>query len=208
MFVEFFVVGSILFWALTFTLFVVLTAFVASENNFFATVSVIAYILAINLFGDAHTLMWVKDNAGPLLIGAIVYLIVGIGWSIWKWWFFNMDIAEKLLQVKRDILGPLAMKDTEIPADKIAKFYSERDILQINGRPVEFPVRALRYKSRIIGWMSYWPLSLLCTLLDDFFRKLYHRIYSFLQKQYQAITERVFGKFNHTDTAAKNTDRK
>lgn len=47
-------------------------------------------------------------------------------------------------------------------------------------------------KSAIIAWISYWPLSLLATLLNNPFRRLFEYTYSLVANAYDEIGKRHF----------------
>lgn len=50
-------------------------------------------------------------------------------------------------------------------------------------------------KTRIIMWMSYWPVSALWTLINDPLHRLYNFIYNRLESVYTAIAAHVMRKF-------------
>ena len=52
--------------------------------------------------------------------------------------------------------------------------------------------RARDYKSSILLWMSFWPLSALWTALDDLIKELFENIYQYLSSILQSIADRAF----------------
>ncbi len=55
-------------------------------------------------------------------------------------------------------------------------------------------VMASENKGRIISWMSYWPLSLVWTFLDQPVKRLFTWIYNRTSKVYERIHAHVFGE--------------
>lgn len=95
------------------------------------------------------------------------YIGIGIIWSIFKWYFF--------LQNKKDYF--LKKKERE-------------------GKNFEFDARdipqAKRNKSRIITWMSYWPFSMLWTLINEPVKKTFRFIYSKIEGLFQKMSNSTF----------------
>lgn len=179
-----------------------MTFCIDSERPGGATASIILYVAAINLFGNAHTLLWIKENSTLAVVATAAYILIGIIWSFGKWYFFNKEISEQVLIAKRNLLGSAANEETEIPEDKLRTWHMYlSEIKYKSSRILKFPIRALDHKGRITAWMAYWPISATWTLLDDFVRNLYRKIYSLLQARYEAITKKVFGKFHDKDFA-------
>jgi len=55
-------------------------------------------------------------------------------------------------------------------------------------------VKASENKGRIVSWMSYWPLSLVWTFLDQPVKRLFTWIYNRTSKVYDRIHDHVFGE--------------
>jgi hypothetical protein len=51
-------------------------------------------------------------------------------------------------------------------------------------------------KASIIAWISYWPLSLLATLLNNPFRRLFEYVYSLVANAYDKISQKHFKSLN------------
>jgi len=49
-------------------------------------------------------------------------------------------------------------------------------------------------KSKIAMWITYWPLSLLWSLIDDFIHKLIKEFVRRLQFLYDGIAKKVYAK--------------
>jgi hypothetical protein len=60
-------------------------------------------------------------------------------------------------------------------------------------RKDSYQVQASENKGRIISWMSYWPLSLAWTFLDQPVKRLFTWIYNRTSKVYDRIHDHVFG---------------
>jgi hypothetical protein len=77
-----------------------------------------------------------------------------------------------------------------------------KDRLGYRGGTLAEAPHARDNKSRIMRWMSFWPVSMLWSFLDDFikrvFKTIYHRISSFLQR----ISDNIWAK----STASEDLD--
>ena len=108
-------------------------------GGFFSTLTLAACILLYYFFGSSedvrNILIYLKDHPGQALLRVGIYIVLGLVWSIFKWYFFLHNKNEYLTK----------------------KFEND------NLRESDFP-KAKNNKSRIISWMSYWPFSAFWTL--------------------------------------------
>ncbi len=58
-----------------------------------------------------------------------------------------------------------------------------------------------QHKSEIIFWMTYWPVSLIWTCIDDIVKKLFEHIFNVIRSSLQGISDRAF-KIYDEDTKA------
>ena len=90
-------------------------------------------------------------------------------WSFVKWWLHVNKLADRI-------------------ASEQAKWESRRnyrlDRPQISDN-----------KDRIATWVTYWPISVIWSLLDDFIKHLMQQLVMSLRKAYEAITNSAFKKF-------------
>src|SRR5205823_5639912 len=105
----------------------------------------------------------------PVLTALYVsgYFLAGAAWSIVKWWFAETNRVREA----RD------------------EFRESRDIRTWSEFIKNRKSDPTNYKSDIIAWITFWPFSLVWTLLNDPVRRLCRRIYDELQGVYQRITD-------------------
>jgi hypothetical protein len=113
-----------------------------------------------------ETWLWIKTNPGILVLVAMAYLALGTGWAVIKWWSY---VRKQLRNWKPRNYGTGATEPQRILVKE--------------------------HKSRIMTWMSFWPMSLLWTLLNDPIRKLFTEIYTRISGTLQKIADREYEKF-------------
>lgn len=203
---EFFVLGSFWFWGLMGLTFLLLLIEVANEQWGFAALTMIATVVTLQLFGDVSVLAWIKDNPVQFASGLVGYLGVGVVWAFIKWYLHVASKREEYDDLKRTFMKEQGLVATLIPEDKRVEwarfvcknkqaYYthtnSDKTCLK-TAKELTAPPSAREHKSRIMSWMAYWPWSALWSLLDDFLRKLYERIYRVIVGTLQRIAEFAF----------------
>lgn len=196
---ELFMVGTFWFWALIIAEIVLLFMFVEYENGVGATVSLIVFAAALQWFGDTDIIGFVVAN--PLKLVAIVasYFLLGAIWGTAKWWIFVRDRLEEYEELRDDFLrnkGLPTGQTVPVTYRQEWKQMLERSRSYRDGRTLSEAPRARDNKGRIMRWMSFWPVSMLWSFLDDFvkrvFKTIYYRIANFLQR----ISDNMFAKAN------------
>jgi hypothetical protein len=102
-----------------------------------------------------------------LAIFIATFAILGAAWSVFKWFKFVNSQSKSYME-------------------KYGATLTEGQMADLKGE-----ISVSNNKSHIIGWMVFWPWSLLWTLTGDFF----NTIYDTLANVYQRITDRSVGKF-------------
>jgi hypothetical protein len=136
--------------------------------------------VAINYFKIFNILEFVRNNYLQALTFVSLYVFIGVIWSFIKWICF-------LLEFKR-IINELKNKYPNCSSEEIIKNnYSVIDKFGIrNGKP-----KTAENKARIIAWMSFWPMSVISTLLNDPIRRLFIFIYNSFSGLYQKISDKI-----------------
>ncbi len=137
--------------------------FVATEKGAWATISVLLFVALSHFVAGVDVVGMVTNNWLSIIFYSIAYLVVGSVWSFAKWFFYLRGRRTDFLERKK--------------WDKSAKI----DIPQASDN-----------KSRIIRWLSYWPVSIVWTLIDDFITKIFTEIYNTFSGYYQKIADSVF----------------
>jgi hypothetical protein len=148
-------VGTFWFW---FTVVISSIIFIASiENDHYATPSILAIVLG--------ALFWKTIIAIAIVIG--IYALVGIVWSLFKWFRYVQKISTQF-------------------TERYGKTLTESQL-----RDLKNEVRVSQHKARLTGWIAWWPWSLTWGLTGDLFNSLY----DFMVNIYQKIVDSALGKF-------------
>lgn len=133
-----------------------------------ATMIVIVFLLLYFFFGSkeqfVQALFFVKDNPVTIILMSISYFFIGIIWSIVKWYFYLQ--GWKMYYFKKE------SKKNGISSGNIPK--------------------GSENKNRIITWISYWPFSMLWTIINEPARKISMYIYSKIEGIYDKMAKSVF----------------
>ncbi len=199
MWLSLFVIGTLWFWLLLAAAAVVMAVCVAREAFGRATLTLVATLAVLTLFGDFNVLSWLRHHSVSFLIYLSVYLAAGTAWSVAKWWFFVRNLRAGYDEGKLRFLRENKVDGTAIPAElregwrRNAHRYMPDRLGRLAPDISEGVVpRARDYKGKIMSWMIYWPLSLIGTLIDDPIRKLFQAIFNAIQGAFQRISDRAF----------------
>ena len=203
---ELFVLGTFWFWALIAAEIILLFMFVEWENGFGATVSLIVFAAALQWCGDTNIIGFIFDNPLRLLAVVAAYFLLGGIWGTVKWWIFIRDRLEEYEELRDEFLRNKGLTEGTTVPQQFRREWKENlernRSYSLHGRSLADAPRARDNKSRILRWMSFWPVSLLWSFLDDFvkriFRSIYQRIHNFLQR----IADNMWAKSTVADDLA------
>lgn len=159
---EFFALGTLGFWLLCSLISVIFIVALENENHWFPTCLTLAFGA---VYWKALTTLALSWHA--LALGLLVYAVIGIVWSMFRWFRFVKAKADYFREQHGSSL-------TDSQRQDLAR-----------------EIRASHNKSRITGWIAYWPWSLVWNLTGDFFKMIYEG----LQGVYQKISDKAIGKF-------------
>jgi hypothetical protein len=182
-------VGSIGFW-ITLVVFGIIMAELADRDEGIpATIIAVITFLAWFWLEGINPIDWIIQDPVRTILCIVGYFVVGIIWSIAKWWLFCMN-ARRLAD--RYALEFQAISNfKEYLADWNEFLYNHYNIR--NGKIIPL---AIENKSRIILWMSYWPSSMVWTLINDPVRRVFLSIYNLLGGMLQSISNSTFKGFD------------
>lgn len=136
--------------------------------SFIAGFALFQFATSLNPFG------WLKDNALVFTVYFLIYLVVGFGWSIFKWFrFIRMQYKEYLFE-KKNHLG----------IHGYDSHYFEK-----------FPPKASKHKARIVRWIIAWPISVFWAVMRDLVVWCGEKIYDLAGRIYQKISDLAFKDF-------------
>lgn len=182
---ELFALGTLWFWILVAVEIVLLIIFVENENGWGSSISLLIFAGLLQWAGGVNIIGYVTSN--PLKIAAflVCYFIFGTGWAAVKWWLFVRDRIEEAKEWRNDWLKSRGIKDDVIPADLRQDF----DIAMQR----RFPRPLIRkYKADFLMWMTFWWISMIWSLIDDFVKRIFKEIYYKIANSLQNMTDRMW----------------
>ena len=167
-----------LLYASSFIVSVVLIALIDHDFWFGATIVGAAGVVLLHFFAAGWSL-WNFAWANPMLLVWYVagYVMVGICWSVFRWWQFMLDSVER----------ELASKKRWIESNASSKVKSTVCLEYSYSRP-----EASSNIEKLIGWMTYWPWSGFWFLLNRPFKWLVRQ----LSGVYDAIGKSVYARMD------------
>lgn len=169
------------------------------EREGIATTAV-SIALALLLWNYGHNIWeFVKSDYLTTTLFVLGYLIAGVVWSFLKWnekvkkvFGEFKAVKDKYIAKKGKIETQEEVKDfSSYLVDKTTwrsgSFYGRKTMAEI----VEvITPKGIDNKSTIVAWISYWPLSLLATLLNNPFRRLFEYVYTLVSGLYDRISKK------------------
>lgn len=186
-----FVFGAVGFWILVLVAFILLMLCVQFERYLFAFCTVGATLAFLYFCGNSGIIEWIAANPLQIVLAIVVYILAGTGWSLGKWFLFVVDRKEKLIEFKDEWLR-------ENPEGDFKAYFNSDKIIYREGKNAHirqhYGVPEPRdHKVRILGWMGWWPWSLLNALLFEFFKRVFQHVYNSLAGVFRRIAKRVYG---------------
>lgn len=185
--------SSAYFWIL-FGAFIVLMIGTAKELTTLSIIATVSAIALLHFVTDFDMVQFAKNHTKQILIWTAVYFPIGILWSFLKWYFKLQDAKSHILEQKNYKLKEFAedfnrsiQKHKEEKVDSAPYIQSSWESYVKYNRP-----KVSDYKSSIINWISYWPCSMLWTLLDDFVTRIAKQIYNHISGTFNKISDKVF----------------
>jgi hypothetical protein len=161
---------------------------------------IISFVLALLLWNYGKDLWaFVSTNIATTIYFSLGYIILGMGWSMLKWNEFVKKKVEKFKAKRAEYLEQnKKFNDTDKIHLKGICDYLRNHGFKVWGTEVDsmkdivvkIMPNGTDNKSSIIAWISYWPLSLTATLLNNPFRRLWLYIYSLCSGVYDKISMR------------------
>ena len=159
---------------------------------------ILSFVLALLLWNYGKDIwFFVSTNIATTIYFSLGYIILGMGWSILKW---NEFVKKKVNLFKTKRAEYLDQNKNFNEEDSI-HLHNLCDKLRVYGFKVwgsqvknmkdivvQIMPNGTDNKASIIAWISYWPLSLTATLLNNPFRKLWLYIYSLCSGLYDKIS--------------------
>lgn len=152
---------GIWFWSLVILEFCLLTWFVEEDWPAPSIASLIIFILCLWWLADIPIWSWIHDNPFSLFKYFVYYLVIGIVWSICKYYFALKKVRE-IVKEKRIYYDKMEDK----PKTFKEHLHQQRTY---DDNSHKFEDTA----TNLIFWASFWPPSMVWTILNDPIKKLF-----------------------------------
>lgn len=198
-----FAFGSLFWWLLILGASALIVLGLDQDKPRISTAVLAGTFLALFIFGDARETIWpyLQLNPYKITIFLLGYLVIGGVYGIYRWWVectnHNYNFENFTRNFLKDYGKTGTVVDEELkPAFVSAMLNSKFKIWNKaeNAYVPEARIWAWDNKGRIISWMTYWPWSLVWHVLNDFFRRIFRRMYQCITAVLDGITKRVFAK--------------
>ena len=198
---EFLLSLPILFSAIVLALIVAIAILVELENATWASVLVTAALVFIGVTSFDKSWAFIKLNALDILMYSGYYVLAGIVWSLIKWKLYISASARRFNKVKREFLE--INKSIGDKWNIWIDYLNDSSILtnnqygsypfKIHDEPEDIlrkiTVNAGEKKGVIISWISYFPMSLAATFLNDPFRRFFSWLFDMLSGIYDRMAK-------------------
>ena len=171
------------FWLVCAASLIWLFAAVYDDHYVQATVDLVLLVVLMSVTGNLHIAgVWafVQHNPAAIVIGILGYLSVGVTWSLVKWRLMLRKFKALLVQSNR--------KNADNPsAEKSVPYSLEAKGVRL--KDGKFTLQVDDFKSKIIGWMAYWWVSMPVWLIGDALHELFETLYLKVRSLYQRLAD-------------------
>jgi len=186
-----FAAWSPMWWILVVAEICLLIWFVEEDWPGKAIFSLLILSALLIFFGDFNVYKYIKANPILLLKYFSMYIVIGVVWGVCKYYFFLTKIRRLYVDSKKKYMKTHSLQDMTSQDLKNWKsgwgMNGEREIFE---KDTEF----WRNKARIITWMTYWPLSMVWTVISDLVKRVLEEIWEFVKGFFKMMHKKVLGE--------------
>jgi hypothetical protein len=197
-------VGSFWFWLLVLLAAIGVTILVETENGGWATFTMVATIAIFNWAFKLHIFSAIAAHPWKTLEWVLVYFLTGTVWGLIKWFVFLHKQLAKYQEARDKFLKE--NNATDLTPALAAKFLDYLD-RYLTRALIPIPPKASEHKGAIIRWMSYWPFSVVGSILNDVVRKAWNHVYNILVSTYDRVAAYVFRNYAGDIDLARSTKK-
>jgi hypothetical protein len=194
-----FVLWSMWFWIILVAVTILIIVFDESGRSGRAFTTMALFLLAVVWFNPS-LMLYIQLHPLWVLLGFVLYIAIGAIWMFPRWTLFLLDVKaakrerepewarEKEEREKAERLTSSIEKEGQSQSRS-----SSRLSVVVRGRKVMLPVMVREHKARVIGWMTYWPWSMLWTVLDLAFHRVFQHLYTVFAGRLQVMADKITG---------------
>lgn len=175
--------GTIGFWVTMSIAVILMLTCINFQKGAAATFVAIGAALLLQFYGGMDIFGTIKNNPMTVIYYVLGYGVLGAGTAVFKWWRYVRNNRHKYDEAKAEYLDD---------NDNLDGWERYRELGNYNGIKFLFAPAARRHKAAITMWMTYWPLVLVWTVIDDPVRKFFRMIYDSLGSMLERISAKAF----------------
>lgn len=206
---EAFLIGGIAFWIVTAILIIDLFVMLDREMSIGAGISILLYLGVLAAFTSFNPFLWAFANWQLSLAYFGAYFLVAVVWATIKWWWLGDKRLRVYKEQKESFYREFNNLDDDSPVSSLVgeqkdkfwrrmadafidEFPNDEDFKYKSGSVFNPKPVVSDNKGRLTIWMMCWPLSMVWTILSDFLKETFKKIYDACRKTWQRISDRQF----------------
>lgn len=170
-------------------IFVALAIFVEIEQWFATTVIMAGTVIGMHYFDVVNVSGLLHIDPLSLALYVLGYFAAGVVWSFVKWFSYLHRFRDELREAREKFRERYTRG--EQPSLSRQSMEEAFQATLRGGWLAERPTAA-KSRKRIIGWMTYWPISAISTALNDPVRRIFNALYNRFKVLYQKMADHVF----------------
>jgi len=188
-----FVIGSVLWYVATAIAVIWMMVAVICARNISVALCLALYVAFLQYLAKVDVLGLVTSSPVHLLLLAFGYVLVGVTWSIPRWWLY----IRKWAHTRHDFPSfpaPASGYNNDLTLTE----YREKWFSRVSDDPYrwrkhleEIIPKAAHKKDMIVCWMLWWPVSMFVCVFEDLLRELYRWCAENLRNVHDNIARKV-----------------
>lgn len=175
--------GTIGFWLFTAASIIGMLTFINFQKGAAATFVAVITILGFQFYSGIDIFGHIKAHPWSLATWGGAYAVCGIATGVFKWWRFVRNNRAKYLEAKAEFIAD---------GKSLNDWPRYRDAGDYHAIRFTFEPAARRHKAAITMWMTYWPLVLVWTVINDPVRKFFNWVYDSVTGLLESISKNAF----------------
>lgn len=179
--------------------FIMTTIFVEMESFGYATTIMGIALVIYSYINKFIIFSYIELNWFYCLKLIFVYLAIGIAWSFVKWFLFLIGFKAAFNRAKKEYIDNWNQTHTDnkitnyiIPKERFDHFRREISHKRYKEFWLSSKPLAFMAKNKIIGWMAFWPCSMVGFIFNDPIRRLLTFVFDLIINSYQKIADKIF----------------
>ena len=189
-FLDLILFGTVGFWLTIVAINIALLCFIEYAKPAWATVTLVLTFAFLRYVKAFDIVAYAPNHVVDILWFLLAYAIIGAIWSFVKWQFFLLENRDAYAKHRKAFL-----QQNNIKGDAILEELKDKWAGYVISRKIGKP-DADDHKETIIMWMTYWPWSILWSLLDDFVKRAFNWIYDQIGKTYDKMADKVYARYD------------